>query len=270
MEPQKFYDQFVGKLIRDFLLGNRRIEAAITFALGYLMRTQPGRILDLGCGIGWSTYEFSRGCPQSVVHGLDLSPQLIAVARAMFSRPGRCDFFEGDLTAADWRGDRPGRYQACVMLDVYEHIPRKSREGFHESLRAVLDEEAMVILTCPTPLHQRYLRESRPEGLQPVDEDVLLADLARLAADLSAEIVHYEFKGIWQQNDYFHAVLQRKVKLREKVTQVTPPALLPRRQRWRYAKAAAHLYDPAVLRQSRSGRASFIRRIKRALHWLND
>ena len=110
MDVQDYYDLFVGKLIRDFLVGNHRMEAAITFAAGQLIRARPKWILDLGCGIGWSTYEFSRCCPNSKVHGLDLSPKLICIAEKMFSGTGRCSFLCSDLTTPDWAAHSLKKY----------------------------------------------------------------------------------------------------------------------------------------------------------------
>lgn len=55
------------------------IDAALIEALAL---TSPARIADVGCGAGATTIEVSRVAPAgSVVHGLDLSPALIDVAR---------------------------------------------------------------------------------------------------------------------------------------------------------------------------------------------
>ncbi len=262
VEARPFYDQFANKLVRDFLVGNRRMEAAITFAGEYLVRTRRKAILDLGCGIGWSTYEFSQFCPHSVIHGLDLSPKLVAIAQRMFPENERRRFFCGDLTARVWSESmREEKYDACVMLDVYEHIPRASRATFHVALGSLLTPDAVMILTCPTPLHQQYLRVRYPDRLQPVDEDVCLAEVQQLAADISARIVHFEYKGIWRQNDYFHAALRRNVTLEEKPANSLIPELLAKSARWKHVQRAADLLDKDALIQPRPLVTSLLRRL---------
>lgn len=263
VEARPFYDQFASKLVRDFLGGNRRLEAAITFAGEYLVRTRRKAILDLGCGIGWSTYEFSRSCPHSVIHGLDLSPKLVAIAQRMFPENERRRFFCGDLTAHGWPDGMGRKYDACVMLDVYEHIPRASRATFHAALGSLLTPDAVMVLTCPTPLHQQYLRDSYPDRLQPVDEDVCLTEVQQLAADISARIVHFEYKGIWRQNDYFHAVLQKNVTLEEKPANSRVPTLLAKSDRWKHVKRAADLLDKEALTQPTPHVTSLLRRFWR-------
>jgi ubiquinone/menaquinone biosynthesis C-methylase UbiE len=45
------------------------------------MEIQPLTILDLGCGVGMSTFELSRSFPQAKVTGVDLSPYFLSVAK---------------------------------------------------------------------------------------------------------------------------------------------------------------------------------------------
>jgi hypothetical protein len=57
--PLTFYDNFANKLVGDYASGNRRTEHAIRFAVESL----PGgrrRVLDIGCRIGWSSFEIAR------------------------------------------------------------------------------------------------------------------------------------------------------------------------------------------------------------------
>ncbi len=265
---EAFYDNFTTKLIQDFLDGNRRAESAISFASNVLRRDPRTSILDLGCGIGWSTYEFSRVSPGVSTHGLDLSSSLISVAKKMFQENDSRRYSCVDLTETHWSGSRQGRYDACAMLDVYEHIPAESRPRFHRVLSSVLKEKAIVIMTCPTPLHQMFLRSQHPDGLQPVDEDVSLCDLQKLAADISAEVTHFEYKGIWATNDYFHAVLNRSAVRREPVFSSQPSELIPQRARMKYVEMAADLLGVETMAGLRARRRSLLKkavaRIRRA------
>jgi SAM-dependent methyltransferase len=55
----------------------------VEFALAAL----PGggmNVLDVGCGIGWSSCEMARNYPAAPVLAVDLSPRLVATARSVF------------------------------------------------------------------------------------------------------------------------------------------------------------------------------------------
>lgn len=68
-------------------------------------RVLPGAsILDAGCGTGRYAIELARR--GYVVHGIDRSPELIAVARqSMDGRPGAASFTVGDISALNGRRD---------------------------------------------------------------------------------------------------------------------------------------------------------------------
>lgn len=50
------------------------------FVSQVVTRCMPGRILDLGCGFGRSSYAFASALPQAQVHGIDLSASCVTVA----------------------------------------------------------------------------------------------------------------------------------------------------------------------------------------------
>jgi 2-polyprenyl-3-methyl-5-hydroxy-6-metoxy-1,4-benzoquinol methylase len=258
--PKAFYDEFATKLVRDFLAGNPRIESAISFASYILKKEKRMSVLDLGCGIGWSTYEFSRACPGGFIQGLDLSSNLIGLAKRMFPENEHRQYTCGDLTEKDWSAHEPKKYDACVMLDVYEHIPKASRSCFHEAISLLLSDDALLILTCPTTLHQAFLRNKHSEGLQPVDEDVTIADLQKLAEQVSAEITHFEYISIWATNDYFHAVLNRKVARKDIGKKMRSYSLLPKSSRMKHVQMAAELLGEEAMAQFKAVRPSLLKR----------
>ena len=185
----------------------------------------------------------------------------------MFSSCERIEFVCNDLTHQDWSENHSRRFDACVMLDVYEHIPKASRSMLHQALSSVLNEDAVLVLSCPSPLHQRFLREHEPEGLQPVDEDVALVDLLQLARELSAELSHFEYKSIWATNDYFHAAIDRNLS-RNESSERLPKAKQPltTRQRWERVKTLeGFLEHETTASLERIGTPSRFRRVMRVL-----
>ncbi|MBL7794523.1 MAG: class I SAM-dependent methyltransferase [Saprospiraceae bacterium] len=198
-----YYDNFLERLVRDFLFGNRRIMAAIRFALGQFGH-RPVQILDIGCGLGWTSFEMARHFTGAKVQGIDLSGQLIDTASQLFRRQNLV-YQKTDVTSAAFVFDR--RFDAVLLIDVYEHIPAEDRQAFHQSLRRLLAPHARVVLTCPTVFHQQWLRDNQPEGLQPVDEDLVLADMLKMAEDLGGRLCVFAQQSIWHGNDYFHAMI---------------------------------------------------------------
>ena len=230
-KAKSFYNQFGAKLLRDFVNGNPRMEMAILSACNKLKQFQRKAVLDLGFGLGWSSFEFSRAVPDLNVLGIDLSPQLRDLASALFSENSRLQFECQDLCDSSWSEKFRSDYDACVMLDVYEHIPRSERSDFHAALASKLADDAIVILSCPTILHQSYLRDERPDALQPVDEDVTFKDLLILAHTLGGELIHLAYQSVWTSHDYFHAVISRKPLRRATTIMTMNHRLMSKRER---------------------------------------
>jgi len=207
-----FYNNFDTRLLRDFVSNNPRVVAALEFARNYFIQSQPRAILDIGCGIGWSSYEFSRLFNNSTVKGIDLSDRLITIAKQLFTSPN-LSFSEKDLTDSSLIASE--QFDAVVMIDVFEHISVASRSGFYQDLKKVLSNEFCILLTCPTKQHQAFLRSQNPEGLQPVDEDIDAAVLHEFASSIGGELVHFEHKNIWRTNDYLHAIISNHITYEE-------------------------------------------------------
>lgn len=202
--PVAYYDNFVRRLLTDYVAGNPRIELALKFALGALPAGRT-RVLDIGCGIGWSSFEIVRQNACAEVLAVDLSPRLVATAKSLFGDGPTLDFRVADFIEEDV----DGRFDEIFMLDVYEHFPVEARPVVHTRLASLLREHGRLVLTVPTPEYQHHLRVNDPAGLQPVDEDVTTEDLARLAEDLGGRLVVDRKISVWRSHDYRHALIER-------------------------------------------------------------
>jgi cyclopropane fatty-acyl-phospholipid synthase-like methyltransferase len=140
---------------------------------------------------------------QARILALDLSEKNIASARAIF-RHERVEFEYRDVLA----GELPGAWDTIVFPDSYEHIQARDRGALHALLDAALSPFGRVLLACPTVMKQQSLRASG-SGLQPIDEDVSLSDVQRLANDLHAEVSYFSLVQVWGSYDYLHAVVER-------------------------------------------------------------
>lgn len=202
LESLEFYNNFDKKLINDYIYGNKRIESAI-LKLSPFIPENSRKILDVGCGIGWSSYELSKYCSQAKIEGIDFSPRLIETAQKLFSNVN-LNYRVFNILNSGLTGD----YDCVIMIDVYEHIPKRDREKFHKSLKELLKDQGRVVLACPSKYHQEWLRNNQPEGLQPIDEDVDLDDVRKIAQDVNGEIIFFEYQKIWMSFDYFYAVIE--------------------------------------------------------------
>jgi len=203
-ESLEYYNKFDKKLINDYVLGNKRIVNAIR-QLGSFIPKNSKNILDIGCGLGWSSHEFAKAFSTSEVLAVDLSPVLIDTASKLFDSQNNLTFKSYDLT----QGLPKNIYNAIVMIDVYEHIPLVDRVEFHKSIKNILAKNGRFILACPSKYHQDYLKKNNPSGLQPVDEDVDFETINNIAKDIDGEVTFFEYQNIWNNYDYLYAVIER-------------------------------------------------------------
>lgn len=192
-----YYNGFRGRLVEDYQIRNRRVVAALEFAKDAL--ADAGTVLDVGCGIGWTTSELAQ--QGHTVTGLDISPVLIGTARDMFEYDDRCTFTVGDFATADLP-----TVDAVLMVDVYEHFPREQHPEVHRQIRKTGCE--LVALTIPTPETQQRARDAGIE-LQPIDEDITDTDIDRLAEDIGGVVMVNRRVSVWADNDYRHVLVQR-------------------------------------------------------------
>ncbi|MBN2362008.1 MAG: glycosyltransferase [Deltaproteobacteria bacterium] len=201
----RYYDDRQQHLLADYVHSNPRTASAIRHALSQLPASTSS-ILDIGCGIGWSTHELARRRPRATAIGVDLSPQAVATANRLFGSDA-IRFLVADARMADQVP--AGLFSFVALLDVYEHIPVADRPALHRLLRDRLAPDGTVVVTCPTPEHQAFLRRQLPDSLQPVDEDVDEAALWLLARDLGGDLVQCNVREIWPDVRYLHATVSR-------------------------------------------------------------
>jgi colanic acid/amylovoran biosynthesis glycosyltransferase len=201
-----FYDDFSASLLADYAHGNPRIEAAIQHALAWVA-SGAAAVLDIGCGVGWSTSEIHRAFPQASVLGVDLSPTAVQIAQQLF-QSGDIRFEVADVTSRGWA--ERSTFDSIVMLDVYEHIPVAARTQLNAALATLLGPDGRIILSFPSASHQEYLATHHAEALQPIDEVISRLVLEELAREIDGDVVSFEPVTIWRPNDYVHAAIARR------------------------------------------------------------
>ena len=202
----EFYDAFNSRLVRDFLYGNRRVAAQRKFFLRLLDDVQIKTVLVVGCGIGDVSADLAQVLEArgGRVLAVDISEKNIVTAQRLFQRDNL--LFEcRDISKAP---PQDLVWDLILFPDVYEHIPTAARAALHTTLNRILAPGGAVALTCPTVQQQRALRATG-EGLQVVDEEVSAEDVLQLTHDLQAYLVHFSYRTVFFQHDYFHALIRR-------------------------------------------------------------
>jgi glycosyltransferase involved in cell wall biosynthesis len=200
-----YYDDFAPQLLVDYVHGNPRIERAIEL----LLRWTPAgarNVLDIGCGLGWSSHEIARNRRRARVLGLDLSDASIDMARRLFSADN-LRFDTIDVTTPSWAPETT--YDVVSLLDVYEHVPADSRDAFNRAVASLLSDDARIVFTLPSESHQTFLAREDPEGLQPVDETITRPILEDFAQVSGGQVVAFEPVTVWSPGDYIHAVIEK-------------------------------------------------------------
>lgn len=193
-----YYDGFRERLLADYHDGNPRVDMALAFS-GVSLRGARS-VLDVGCGIGWSSIAIYEALRAKIV-GVDISPVLIETASEMFGDV--CDFVAADFTSMDI----PGVFDAVLMIDSYEHFPRSSRPLVHAQIAKT--DCGRVVLTVPTPATNQYARD-HGIALQIIDEDVTDEDISVLATDVGGTVEINRLVSIYRPDDYRHILIRRQ------------------------------------------------------------
>lgn len=239
VEVETYYNARVAGKLADFTACNPRIEAAVATVAEWAPAS-PRRVLEIGCGVGATSWRMARAWPAAQVVGADISRTSIEAARTCFKLPNLA--YQAGVVSADTIA---GPLDLVVLMDVYEHIAPADRASLHAAIRVALADEGRVIMTVPTPKLQSYGRANAPEAMQPVDEDIGPAEIAAFARDTGTELAYFRQVGVWRYGDYAHLVFGRFA-----YDPVRARAPMPGGMRSRLGKALGH--------DSRPGRKHYL------------
>jgi len=201
---EAFYDDFSQRFIEDLVEGNERIDQQLDF-FARAISSRAKAVLVIGCGSGQGVHFIASNVAKNAkLLAVDISRENLRLARTLFSHP-RIEYRKADITV-----DRiEGVWDIIVLPDVYEHIPKESRQNLHAAFNELLSSTGRVLVTVPSPGKQASLY-ARGEGLQIVDEVVTLEDLNSMAAEVGGALTYFNMISVWETNDYIHAVIERQ------------------------------------------------------------
>ncbi|MES2260883.1 MAG: methyltransferase domain-containing protein [Pseudomonadota bacterium] len=99
------------------------------------------KVLEIACGTGYWTEAIAETAAS--VHATDLSPEMLALAKARGLESDTITFSLADaydLPAA------PGQYTACFAGFWWSHVKREDQERFLGQLRAKLGKDTLLVL----------------------------------------------------------------------------------------------------------------------------
>ncbi len=100
---------------------------------------RPGRLLDVGCGVGYGTHLLAAGGPVGIeARGVDIAPEAIAYAREHYGGPRTAFEVHDAMSFSDPRG-----FDSIVSIETIEHLPDPA--GFVARLAGLLRPGGVIV-----------------------------------------------------------------------------------------------------------------------------
>lgn len=144
-----------------------RLNPARLGAAGYLFGLTPApasrcRMLELGCGQGFTLLSLAQLYPDSEFQGVDLSIRHIENAQRLASEAGLTNVSFEHRSITDISAERDGSYDYITSHGVYSWVPEAVKEKILEISGSQLTPQGMAYVsynTLPGWAHLRVIRE---------------------------------------------------------------------------------------------------------------
>jgi ubiquinone/menaquinone biosynthesis C-methylase UbiE len=134
-----------------FRTGEAEIDAALRYLDRLGLRPRPDRALDFGCGVGRLAQALSLHFRE--VHGLDISPSMVAEARRRNRHGGRCTYHCSD--APELPFSDAGFDLVYSVLTLQHMPPRFAARFIGEFVRVLAPGGALIFQEAGEPLPPR-------------------------------------------------------------------------------------------------------------------
>lgn len=151
------------------------------------------RVLDVGCGNGYSTRIFAQKCSEVDFYGIDYSPKMVECAKEYESK--NLHFAFGDVLDVDTLPDR--QFDLVLTQRCIQNLPTYEMQcqAIHNILDRKAPEGVLALMECSKDgvelLNAVRMRLGRKpiEGIEPWHNNFLVD--ANMIQDWGATIVHF-------------------------------------------------------------------------------
>ena len=199
-ETKQFYNEFSQRvMLKYFRQVNARLEGVKRLCDVHIVN--GAKILEVGCGVGILTKHLQKRASQVIA--VEISETGLRVARE-YAKRANTDFFLLNLLEDSDPLEKYGLFDAIVVADVIEHIPKDQHRKLFRLLELFLDPSGVIILTFPSTQHQIYLAEKEPDKLQIIDEIVSVREILSATSLWPVSVNYFDGDG---RNKYIHLIL---------------------------------------------------------------
>lgn len=164
------------------------------------------RVLEVGCGIGTVSQLIARKVKKGSVLAVDISPDSIGKARALWRGYDNLSFYVSDMTDFN---EPDFRFDFIVFPDVLEHIPTDQHFKLFQTVKRHAENDAVVFINIPAPRFLEWMIANEPEKLQVIDQPLDTAELIRNLSRNGFYLDKMETYSIfYKEKDYQYFVLR--------------------------------------------------------------
>ncbi len=173
-----------------------RLKPMLDFFANHIRAGSRCRVLEVGCGDGVNAFEFAKLAQQRRVTlrycGIDITAARLERARQLARQlhlETCTEFLQIDAARIDALPAEP--VDLLVLADVIEHI--EDPEGLLRSLRPKLAEQAICLVSVPTPLYERVFGAAFHRKVGHVRSGYDLKELNALFATIGGRLTAHRY-----------------------------------------------------------------------------
>ena len=164
-------------------------------------------VLEIGCGIGTQSGLILDYLQKGSFRGLDISSESVRVAKDRLRKHKHGVFQTADIS--EWKTSQ--KFDVVVLPDVLEHIPMKQHNSIFVNLYSLLKDDGFIFIHIPDPVFLDWLRMTKPESLQIIDQSIPIDHFSKLAKQNELYITNFYSYEIWHKPTEYQVIVMRKI-----------------------------------------------------------
>jgi ubiquinone/menaquinone biosynthesis C-methylase UbiE len=152
------------------------------------------RLLDIGCGTGRTLHQIAIAHPEMKLHGVDLSPAYIRIARRRLAEVAELTLAVENGEALPWSD---ATFDVVTSTYMFHELPRNARRNVVREMLRVVKPGGLLVIEDSAQISESAeiataLREFPREFHEPFYEDYLEDDLGDLVTEVGFAAVSTE------------------------------------------------------------------------------